>query len=129
MQVLRIAALCVAAALMTLTLRAERPEIARVVAICAGVAAVILSMDAIGDVVSQLAALTQTVALDGGSLGLMLRALGVSVIGEFASGMCRDAGESALAARVEFGSRVALLAMGAPLMVELVNQLMQCIGA
>ena len=108
MQVLRIAALCVAAALMTLTLRAERPEIARVVAICAGVAAVTLSMDA---------------------MGLMLRALGVSVIGEFASGMCRDAGESALAARVEFGSRVALLAMGAPLMVELVNQLMQCIGA
>ena len=58
--------------------------------------------------------------LDGGA-ALILRATGVSLIAEFATHLCEDAGEKALASRVELAVRVTLFAMAAPLLTELVN--------
>ena len=58
--------------------------------------------------------------LDGGA-ALILRATGISLIAEFAVHICEDAGEKALASRVELAVRVTLFAMAAPLLTEVVT--------
>ena len=47
-------------------------------------------------------------------------ATGVSLVAEFAAHLCEDAGEKALAGRVELAVRVTLFAMAAPLLTEVV---------
>ena len=51
----------------------------------------------------------------GEYLGLLIKAAGIGYIGCFSSEVCRDAGENALAARVEFAVRAAILLMSLPL--------------
>lgn len=54
-------------------------------------------------------------SLGGDALGLVLQAVGITVIGQAVSRVCKDAGESALAYGVELAARVAVLLAALPL--------------
>lgn len=53
----------------------------------------------------------------------LLKALGLSLIGQLLSRACRDAGESALSWTVELAAKCALLALALPLLQELLSLL------
>ncbi len=50
---------------------------------------------------------------------VMLKAVGLTVLGELAARLCKDAGESALAYAVELGARAAVLGAAMPLLSKL----------
>jgi len=72
------------------------------------------------DAAASVAGFATAAGMDGGP-ALILRAAGVSLIAEFASQLCEDAGEKALAGRIELAVRVTLFAMAAPLIADLVS--------
>ena len=115
--------LCVAAALMCAALRVQRPELAMALSMAAGIMALIWALRFVEETVVQLRMLAGGAGLSEGSVSLMLRAAGVALLTEFASQLCKDAGEGALAGRVEFGGRAALLAMSVPLVTGLATRL------
>lgn len=125
MDIVRIVLLCVAGALVAMSLRQQKPEMAALVALAAGVLALLMSLNYLGDVVGAFTALSQRAGISDGSVSLMLKACGVSLICEFACGLCKDAGEGVLAQRIEFGGRAALLAMGVPLLTRLVERIVE----
>ena len=55
--------------------------------------------------------------------GVMIRAVGVAIVAEFGAQLCRDAGEGALAGRVEMAGRVTMLTLALPLLTDLVTRL------
>lgn len=46
---------------------------------------------------------------------ILLKAVGVAVVGQIASRLCKDAGESALSYTVELAAKVGVLAVSLPL--------------
>lgn len=61
-----------------------------------------------------------------GSLGssavqLVLQAVGITVIGQMVSRVCKDAGESALAYTVDLAARVAVLLAALPMVGDILN--------
>lgn len=50
---------------------------------------------------------------------VMLKAVGLTVLGQLAARLCKDAGESALAYAVELGARIAVLGAAMPLLSKL----------
>ncbi len=50
---------------------------------------------------------------------VMLKAVGLTVVGQLASRLCKDAGESALSYGVELASKIAVLGAAMPLMSKL----------
>ncbi|MDL2206586.1 stage III sporulation AC/AD family protein [Eubacteriales bacterium OttesenSCG-928-N13] len=129
MEIVRIVLLCVAAAMIAMALRTQRPEMAAMVAMAAGLVALMMSLGAVSSVVGAFSQLSERAGLSGESVSLMLRACGISLLCEFASGLCQDAGEGALAQRIEFGGRVALLAMSVPLLVSLSERVIEWLPA
>lgn len=123
MDVLKLTAMLVAAALMCAALRVQRPELAMALSLAAGVLALLWAMDALSEAVQGLFSLAGGAGLNEDAISLMLRASGIAVIAEFGASLCRDAGEGALAGRVELGARAALLAMSVPLLTGLVERL------
>lgn len=123
MDAVRAMLICVAGALVCAMLRVQKPEFRLAVAIAAGLAALALTMDGIASGVSTLTALAQEAGLAGETTGLMMRATGITVLAEFGAQLCRDAGESALAGRVELAGRTFLLTMAAPLLTDLVSRI------
>lgn len=129
MAVFKVAMLCVAAALMCAAIKSQKPEMSMALSLAAGALAFIWSLTYVESAVGQMRELAGGAGLGEGALGVMLRAAGVALITEFAQQLCRDAGESALAGRVEFCGRAALMAMCVPLLSGLVAKLQSLLPA
>lgn len=123
MTIIKIAALCVFAALACAALKAARPEIAMVTALAAGVCACLLAFDDVRAVVAVLRSLAARAGVADENTSVLVKSAGVALIGEYAAAVCRDAGESGLAQRVEFGARCALVGLAVPMAARIVEQL------
>ena len=95
MDAVRIVLLLVAAALASATMRSQRPELAAGVALAAGAAVFVMLAPGLQKAAESVAGFASAAGMDGGP-ALILRAAGVSLIAEFASQLCEDAGEKAL---------------------------------
>lgn len=81
-----------------------------------GTAAVLLLflLERAGPVLQQVEDLAASGPLEGEAVGLMLRVVGITVVGQVVARLCKDAGESALAYTVELAARAAVLAAALP---------------
>lgn len=119
-------ALCAAA--VSVLLRQFRPELSMVLsAVCAvGLLGWLLTeCEPVLEIVRQFLS-----ACTGNSLktGQLLRALGLCLTTQFACDVCKDAGETAIAARLETAGRAALLLLAMPLFSLLLEQALSLLG-
>ena len=106
------AALCVIAALLGLVLRRSNPEITLLLALAAA-AAVLLAL-------AEQSGVSRTL------LTPLYKTVGIALVVKVGGGLCRDAGESALAAALEFAGTVCALLTALPLLravLELITEL------
>lgn len=128
MDVFQLAAVAVVAAMLALVIKAQRPDLALLLSVITGVlifGAVALAVLPVFQKLSQL--LGQT-ALANRYFEVLLKALGISFVAQFAADICNDAGETALASKVETAGKVAVLIAGLPLIVELCDIAIALIG-
>ena len=90
-----------------------------------GTAAVLLLflLERAGPVLQQVEDLAASGPLEGEAVGLMIRAVGITVVGQVVARLCKDAGESALAYTVELAARAAVLAAALPALGRLLKYL------
>ena len=90
-----------------------------------GTAAVLLLflLERAGPVLQQVEDLAASGPLEGEAVGLMLRAVGITVVGQVVARLCKDAGESALAYTVELAARAGVLAAALPALGRLLKYL------
>lgn len=90
-----------------------------------GTAAVLLLflLERAGPVLQQVEDLAASGPLEGEAVGLMLRAVGITVVGQVVARLCKDAGESALAYTVDLAARAAVLAAALPALGRLLKYL------
>lgn len=112
-------ALC--AAVFGAALKKNSRELALV--LTTGAAAVLLlsGLEDAGPLLEQL--LGTPSAMAGPYLSVMVKAVGIGLMGQFTSQSCKDAGESALAFSVETAARAAILAAALPVLLELLGYL------
>lgn len=111
MNALRILALCVTAALICAVLRSMHPQMASMVAMGAGAAAILLSKSDIQLFAEAIQTLDAMTSQSGESL---IKICGIVIVAEFASDICREAGEALLAKRIDMGVRIGVVASAIP---------------
>ena len=120
--ILRAVAVCVAGALLA-SLLGKTPALRMGVSLAAGLCAAALCVEGIRGAAAALVSLSAQAGLEGAHASAMLRATGVAMLAEFGAQLCRDAGEGALAGRVELAGRVALMGIALPILAELTERL------
>ncbi|HIU34802.1 MAG TPA: hypothetical protein IAB02_09580 [Candidatus Pullichristensenella excrementigallinarum] len=118
METVYLSLLCVGAALICAMLRPQRPEMALGVALAAGAAALMLLLPGLQSAAQVIREFSIRAQQGQDGAAVLLRAAGIALLAEFAQQICEDAGEKALAGRIELGVRVALFGIAAPLLRE-----------
>ncbi len=121
--VLRVTALCVAAAMICAVLRLRHPEQATALSLAVGVGVLALLASELAPALERLEGLRQLFDRDGQMLTALLKAAGIAIIAELGAQLCADAGESALAGRVALAARVAILGVCAPMLAEALERI------
>lgn len=111
MNALRILALCVTAALICAALRSMHPQMASALAMATGAAATLLSRSDIQIFAEAIQTLDAMTTQSGESL---IKICGIAIVAEFASDICREAGETLLAKRIDTGVRIGVVASAIP---------------
>ncbi|MCI8474990.1 MAG: stage III sporulation protein AD [Oscillospiraceae bacterium] len=111
MDIFKLSALAVTAALCALTLRGQVPGLALVLTLAAGTLLLGGSVSALAGVRGLADALSRTAGLSPRIWAPVWKTVGIGVVTRLSSAVCKDAGEGGLAAFLETaGSALALLA-------------------
>ena len=128
MSILAITGFGIAAVVLLVVVRHERPEMA--VLLSAAVAAVLFGVIfsriwAVIEVINQLAARAR---VDPTFLAVVLRVVGIAYITEFGAQVCRDAGEASVADKVELGGKVLMMVVAVPVLASIVDLVVRLAG-
>ncbi len=121
MEIVQLVGFGVASAMLALTLRQSRPEMALLVSLAAGLCLFAAVVGKLSDVITAMTSLAERAELTGSVLPLLLRIIGVAALCELGAQLCRDAGEGGIAAKVELGGKLMVLVMAMPVALALVD--------
>ena len=117
MEITALIVLCIITALLALSLRWQRPEFAMLLSLGCGLFVLLYLLGQMKDIFSGLEDILSGLSGQSELTAIILKALGVCIVAELGSQCCRDAGETAIAAKVELAAKAALVMMSMPVFV------------
>ena len=121
MDVIRIAVLGIAGLFLCIFLKDIKPEYALYVSLATGVCILLLATGTLSSLMDMLNKLKSYVPIDTTYLNALLKMIGITYVGQFSAGLCRDAGYSSIAGQIEIFSRLAILVISMPVLTALME--------
>lgn len=125
MEIFQVVGIALIGVILVVVLRRTNPEIAIQLSLITGVIIFMMLVGSIGKVVTTL----QTLATRGGVnflyLDTVLKVVGVAYLAEFGAQVCRDAGEGAIATKVEMAGKVLIMVMAVPIILAILEILLK----
>jgi stage III sporulation protein AD len=126
-EIWQIVGLALIVTIISVVLKQFRPEIALQLTILAGAAIFILIISKIKIIVDLLQNLADQANISSYYLLIVLKIVGVAYLAEFGAQICRDAGESALATKIEIAAKVGVIVLSIPIIVAITESLVRLV--
>ena len=123
MTIIQAAVLGITAEALAVQLKPLRQEYSVYLILAAGLVIGFLSISRLELILDTVRAIGSQIRVKNIYLGTLLKMVGITYIAEFASGICRDAGFSALGTQVEMFGKLSILAVSAPVLQALLETL------
>ncbi|MDD3272213.1 MAG: stage III sporulation protein AD [Syntrophomonadaceae bacterium] len=125
MEIAQIVGLALVTTILLLILRQEKPVLAVLLSIVFSIIIFTLMMGKMASILNVMRELTRRAEVNYFFFATILKILGVAYLGEFAAAICQDAGEQAVAKKVEFASKIIIAVLALPIMIAILESLMQ----
>ena len=109
MDILKISVLGAAGVLLGILLKDRAPEYVSLVTMGIGLVILGLVVGKISYLFQSLERLKQSLPIDGSYITTLLKMIGITYIGQFSSGICRDAGYSSTGEQIELFCRLSVM--------------------
>lgn len=127
MELYTVIGLAIVAAVMAVVLRQYKPEYAMLLGLGASILILLGIISAVSEIIAQIEDMLAITNMPQGYVEILFKALGISIITQLASDSCKDAGETAIASRVELAGKISILLISLPLferLLEIVRKLL-----
>lgn len=128
MNIIGIAGIALIAAVLSAMIKRYHQEYAILISIAAGIIIILEIFSNISPAIKQVSTLLSSAGLSSDYLGILLKSLGICFLAQFAADSCRDAGESALASKVELAGKIAIVILSLPLFESIAKTAVSLIG-
>ena len=119
--VIKIIGIGLLALIIIVILKQYKPEFSIYVSMIAGVLILVLAIQKLTGIINLLQSLANKTYINKSFLSILLKITGIAFITEFAVSICSDAGEKAIASKIEIGSKVIIIAMSIPIITSLLE--------
>ena len=123
--VIKIIGVGLVALIIIMIIRQYRPEFAMYVSIFAGAFILYLAMDKLANIINLLKSISERSGINQNFLGILIKMTLIAFLAEFAISVCKDAGEGAIASKVEFGSKAIIVSMSIPIISNLLEVILR----
>ena len=125
MQIVKIIGIALIALIIIILLKQYRPEFAIYVSILTGFLILLLVMHKLEGIITILQQFTSNTSLNSEFLALLIKITGIAFLAEFAVSVCKDSGESAIASKIEIGSKIIIIAISIPILSSLLEVILR----
>lgn len=109
------------AMILCVLLKGYRPEYSVFLSLAAGIIILLMALDALTPMMGTLFQLIELSGQGKEAFSILLKSLGVCFITQLAADACRDAGEGAIASKVELAGKVVILLLAMPLFEQIIT--------
>lgn len=127
MDVLQIVAFGLIATVLIVVVKSQRPELAVLLSVAAGVILFLMVLGKIGAIMDVIKDLASRSGISMVYLGAILKIVGIAYIAEFGAQICRDAGEGAVATKIEFAAKILIMVLAVPIVVAVLQALLKLV--
>ena len=107
--------------IITIMLKEYKKDFAIYVTLIGGMLIIFLMIDYLESIVGFISGLSE----NNDFILLLLKITGISILTEFATSICRDSGESAIASKVDLGGKIIVISMSIPVISATLNGLLR----
>lgn len=125
MEILQIIGIGFVSTLIIMILRKQKPETAVQVSIAAGAIIFVMLASKLSAVVEMLADYAGRAGIKPAYFITVLKITGIAYIAEFGAEICRDAGEGAIASKIEMAGKVIIVVLSVPIITSLVDLILK----
>ena len=124
-EIIKIIGIGLIALVIIIILKQYKPEYAIYVSIIAGILILFLAIEKITGIINLLQSISEKTYINKTFLTILLKITGIAFLTEFAVSVCSDAGEKAIASKIEIGSKVIIITMSIPIITSLLELIME----
>lgn len=123
--VVKIIGIGLVALIIIIIIKQYKPEFAIYISIIAGIIILYMILDEFKNIISLIQTITTKSGINSQFLSLLLKITGIALLTEFAISICKDARESAIASKIEIGSKVVVISMSIPIISGLLEVILK----
>ncbi len=125
MDIIKIIGIAFIAVIIIVLLKQYRPEFAIYISLLTGVLIFLLIIDDLSGIINLLNSLANKVSINASFLALLIKITGIAFLSEFAVSICKDAGEGAIASKIEIGTKIIIISMSIPIISSLLEIILE----
>ena len=120
-EVTKIVGFAIFATILIVILKENKKEFAVVLSIAAGILILLFSLDKMNGIISMLYDLVEKSGINSSFLVIILKVTGIAYLVEFGKNICTDAGQSAIATKLEIAGKILIVSISLPIFTSLIS--------
>ena len=114
-EIIKIIAIGLISLVIIIILKQYKPEFTIYASVIAGVIILFMVLNRLEGIINLLKSISIKSGINNQFLELLLKITGIAFLAEFAINICKDAGETAIASKIEIGCKVIIVSMSIPI--------------
>lgn len=123
MEIVQIVGIALVSTFLILLLKQYKPEFVIHISIIAGILIFLIILPKLTAIIELLNNFTDKLGVNSQFFSILLKITGIAYLSEFATNICKDSGETAVASKIELGAKVIIIAMSIPILGSVIETL------
>ncbi len=127
MNVSQIVAFAITATFIIIILKQYKPEYALQASIIAGIVILVFVVNKLTPIITLLDNLVNDIGINKEFFKILLKITGIAYLIEFASNICKDAGENSIATKIDLAGKIIIVSLSIPILTTLIETITEVI--
>lgn len=121
MDIVKIIGIGIIAVVLIIIIKQYRPEFALYISLAVGMILISMVIGKVADIVGLLENLATKSSVHTTFIFILIKITGIAILTEFAVSIAKDAGESAVASKIDLAGKVVVISLSIPILTSLVE--------
>lgn len=107
--------------IIIILIKEYRPEFTIYVSLICGTIIFALIVDKISSIINIINIITSKTKMNTEYINILLKITGIAILSEYAVSICKDTGETAIANKIDFASKIIIISLSIPIIAALLE--------
>ncbi|MEK3808008.1 stage III sporulation protein AD [Metabacillus sp. SLBN-84] len=129
MEIIQIVGLGLVATFLALIVKEQKPTYAFMLVVFVGCVIFLFLVDGVAQIITMIEKIALNANINMMYVETILKIIGIAYIAEFGAQITKDAGQGAIASKIELGGKIIILAMAVPILTVIIETIIGLIPA